>query len=651
MGENRKPIYAFGDFRLDSAERVLSCADKPVALTPKAFDVLLVLVERHGHVVEKRELMDRVWADAFVEEGNLKATVSMLRRALGDGAGEESSYVETVPRRGYRFVAPVTEVRDEMAEARRQVRLEAEAVKTQEGAVETELAEKAAPAKHPNSRRYFRPLPAVYAALIALVAAGYLIRSGRDDSGRAAGSKAIKSVAVLPFKSLVASGGDEYLELGMADTLITRLSGIREITVRPTGAVRKFGGADVDPLAAGRELQVESVLDGNIQRLGDRVRVTARLVRVGDGATLWSDQFDENFTDIFAVEDAISQRVVSGLALSLNNVEQAQLTKRYTENSTAYQLYLEGRYFWNKRTSEDTTKAIKYFGQAIDVDSRYALAYSGLADSYNMMGYWNLTPPREAFPRAKEAAIKALEIDDTLAEAHASLAYAELEYDWDPARAESGYKRAIELNTNYVTAHQWYAEYLAVTGRPREAEAEAERARQIEPLSMPVRMFIASQAYEGDRDFDRAIGQLLQMIEIDPGFTPAYHLLGTCYMEKGMNDQAVEVWLKGAALGGTPPGTVGRLRKAYGESGMAGYLRQEAVSLEEESKRRYVSPVFVAMDFALLGEKERAFEWLDKAYEERSGWLLELKFDPVWDNLRADPRFNGLLARVSLPDD
>jgi DNA-binding winged helix-turn-helix (wHTH) protein/TolB-like protein len=644
MSGNSKRIYVFGAFRLDGSERVLLCEDKPVALTPKAFEVLLLLVEKHGHIVEKGELMERVWADAFVEEGNLKATVSMLRRVLGDGT-DAPRYVETVPRRGYRFVARVTEVRGDDAEAARPARAEDEACAVEASAVKVWTEKDAPPTKPQGARKYVWPLLVACVVLAGLALAGYFIRSRQEGK-----SEQIKSIAVLPFKSLVADGDNEYLELGLADTLITKLSGIRQITVRPTSAVRRYGGAEQDAVAAGRELKVESVLEGNIQRLNERIRVTARLVRVSDGVTLWADQFDEKFTDIFSVEDAISQRAASGLALRLNSEEQQQLTKRYTQNSEAYQLYLEGRYFWNKRTAEDIGKAIKFFGQAVDLDSRYALAYSGLADCYNMMGYWNLTTPREAFPKAKEAAIKALEIDDKLAEAHASLAYAEFEFDWDAARAESGYKRAVELNPNYETGHQWYAEYLTVRGRFDEADEEAQRAQQIDPLSMPVRMFIASKSYETERNYDRAIEKLKQMIEIDPSFAPAYHLLGACYREKGMNDQAVEAWLKGAALENASPETTRKLRKAFEESGMKGYLRQEIAALGEDSKSHYVSPIFVAMDYALLDEKDQAFAWLDKAYEERSGWLLELKFDPVWDNLRADPRFASLLARVGLPN-
>lgn len=594
--------------------------------------------------------MDQVWADAFVEEGNLKATVSMIRRALGDGTNGQH-YIETVPRRGYRFIAPVTKTSDDTVEDKSEpADADAVAVDTIVETIEAEPEEDIAPRKFVRTRRYIWPLVAVcgaLAGLLILLVTAHL-RAKRVEQTPAENPEQIKTIAILPFKSLVAANGDKYLELGLADSLITKLSAVNQITVRPISAVRKYNGAEQDAVTAGRELDVEMVLEGNMQRLNDRIRVTARLMRVSNGAPLWADQFDEKLTDIFAVEDAISQRVANALALHLNSEESARLTKRSTQNSEAYENYLEGRYFWNKRTSEGNEKAIKYFGKAINLDSHYALAYTGLADCYNMMGYWNLTPPRESFPKAKAAAIKALEIDDRLAEAHASLAYAEFEYDWDFERAENGYKRAVELNPNYATAHQWYAEYLMVTGQLNASESELRRAQQLEPLSMPIRMLVASKAYEIDHQNERAIEQLQQMIEIDPGFTPAYHLLGTCYREKGMNDEAVAAWLKGASLEGASPETIEKMQRAYTGAGLQGYLRQEVETLVEESRRHYISPIFIAMDYALLNDRTRAFAWLNKAYEERSGWILELKFDPVWDNLRPDARFHAQVRRIGL---
>lgn len=651
LSEQDKRNYAFGDFRLEATERVLLREGKPVPLTPKAFDVLLMLVEKHGHIVEKNELMDRVWADAFVEEGNLKATVSMIRRALGDGANEHV-YVETVPRRGYRFIAAVTELGDEVAEtaAPKPMRADVETVSEElTNTVEAKYEGAEVPVTRLQSTRKFVWLSAIAGlSLFGLLLVTYFIRVKRAESKPTVKATEIKSIAVLPFKSLVANSGDEYLELGITDTLITRLSGIREMTVRPTSAVRKYGGTNnEDPIAAGSELKAESVLEGNIQRLNDRIRVTARLLRVSDGAPLWAGQFDEKFTDIFSVEDTISKEVANALVAQLSTNEQELLSKRYTQNSEAYRLYLEGRYFWNKRTSEGNAKAIEYFNQAIASDTHYALAYSGLADCYNMMGYWNLVPPREAFPKAKEAAIKALEIDDTLGEAHASLAYAEFEYDWDFANAERGYKKALELNPNHLSAHQWYAEYLMVMERFGEADEELKRAQMIDPLSLPIRMFLASKSYEL-REYDQAIRQLRDIIEIDPNFTPAYHLLGTCYFEKGMRDEAVAAWLKGAALEESSPANLEKLKNAYEELGLSGYWQQEIVMLEEESHRHYVSPIFIAMDYALLGDKDHAFGWLEKALEERSGWLLELKFDPEWDNLRTDPRFEKLIRHLAI---
>ena len=274
----------------------------------------------------------------------------------------------------------------------------------------------------------------------------------------------IKSLAVLPFKPLVADHRDESLEMGMADTLIVRLSSLREVTVRPISSVRKFSGLEQDAVAAGRELGVESVLDGQIQRWGDRIRVTARLIGVGDGKQLWADQFDEKFSDVFTVQDLISEKVTSALELKLTGEEQKRLTKHYTENPEAYQLYVNGRFYWERRTPEGLKKAIEYFEQAIGKDPNYALAYAGLADSYAHLGVFHL-PPKEAFPKAKEAALNALRIDDRLAEAHAALGHNKVQYEYDWAGAEREYQRAIELNPNYVNAHHFYALYLSMMGR------------------------------------------------------------------------------------------------------------------------------------------------------------------------------------------
>jgi serine/threonine-protein kinase len=458
----------------------------------------------------------------------------------------------------------------------------------------------------------------------------------------------IESIAVLPFKPLVTANRDEALEMGMADTIINRLSGLHDPIVRPLSAVRSYANPDQDAITAGRALRVDAVLDGSIARAGDRVRVTARLLRVADGQQLWSDTFDESFTDIFTVEDRVSEKVAGVLVVRLNSAQHEQLTRRYTENTEAYQAYLKGRYNWNKRTADGYRKGIDYFRQALSIDPNYALAYAGLADSYNMMGYWGTVAPREAFPKAKEAANRALAMDDTLAEAHASLGYAELEYDWDFVNPEKEYRRALELSPNYATAHLWYAEYLNLRGRHNEASAHIKQAQDDDPISQPIVLIKAWFDFSAGQ-YDQAIEELQKTIEMDPNYLTAYDLLVFVYIKRGMADQAIALYEKKLTVRGSNPETVAAFRQAYKRSGLRGFYQKDIELMKEESKRSYISPIFIAMDYAELDDKDQAFAWLDKAVEDRSGWLLELNIDPTWNNLRADPRFADLVARIGVP--
>ena len=448
-------MYEFGEFHVDAAKRLLMRRNgETIPLTPKVFDTLLYLVEHHGVVLDKDELMQAIWPHTVVEENNLNQSISALRRVLGESRGE-NRYIATVPGRGYRFVADV---------------------KTAAAPAPIAERESIDPA-FPSDQRTDRPkghFQFTFLAGIGIVGLAFAVHylwptrtavlKAPTSSTPTPSISLLRSIAVLPFKPLVADHRDESLEMGMADTLNFRLSSLRDVAVRPISSVRKFSGLEQDPVAAGRELGVESVLDGQIQRWGDRIRVTARLIGVGDGKQLWAGQFDEKFTDIFTVQDLISEKVISALALKLTAEEQKRLTKHYTENAEAYQLYVNGRFYWERRTLEGLKKAIEYFEQAIGNDPKYALAYAGLADSYALLGVFHL-PPKEAFPKAKEAALNALRIDDRLAEAHAALGHVKVQYEYDWAGAEREYRRAIELNPNYVNAHHFYALYLSMMGR------------------------------------------------------------------------------------------------------------------------------------------------------------------------------------------
>jgi len=452
-------------------------------------------------------------------------------------------------------------------------------------------------------------------------------------------------MAVLPFKPLVANDRDEYLEMGMVDVLITKLSNIRQLKVRSISTVRKYADLQQDPVAAGRELQVEAVLDGSIQRVGDRVRVTVRLLNVQDGTSLWADKFDEPFTNIFALQDSISERVAAALPLNLSGEEKARLSRHYTENTEAFQLYLKGRYFWNKRSGEGLRKGIDYFNQAIADDPNYALAYTGISDCYALLSDFGFVPPREGFPKAKEAATRALAIDEKLAEAHTSLGHVKRDYDWDWPGAEQEFRRAIELNPNELSAHQWYAVYLSSLGRHQEAIAEIKRALDLDALSLPVNAVTARVLYLA-RQYDAAIEQSRKTIEMDRAFATVYQNLGQSYEQKGMYAEAVATFQEFYKV--EPGHGLAFLGRAYALAGKTDEADKILSQLKELSARRYVSPYSIAMIYAGLGDKEQTFAWLEKAYQQRVHNLIFLKVEPELDGLRSDPRFAALVQRVGL---
>ncbi|HJQ23115.1 MAG TPA: winged helix-turn-helix domain-containing protein [Blastocatellia bacterium] len=623
-------VFEFGAFSLDSAERRLLRDGQPVPLTPKAFDVLLLLVGRSGHVVSKEELLNRVWADSFVEEGNLKVIVSVLRKALG-----ERSYIETVSKRGYRFAVGVRALSGEQTEM---VVLEqiSSSVTIEESDQQTEHQAVAAIAK----KRLSWPLMIAGAVMFAIViAASFWLKK---PSVPAATSK---SIVVLPFKPLTADSRDESLELGLADTLITRLSGIKQLSVRPLSAVRKYSSLDQDALAAGHEQRVEAVLDGSLQRVGERIRVTVRLISTADGQPVWVEQFDERFTDILALEDSIARQVTSALAVQLTGGERQSLTKHYTENPEAHNFYLQGRYFWNKRSAEAINKSIDYFNQAIEKDPGYALAYVGLADAYLVLPLLSESPPQVA--RAKAAARRALEIDEQLAEAHATLGGIASDNEWDWAEADRQFRRAIELDANYATAHQWYGEYLDRLGRSDDAIRELQQAEQLDPLSLVIHASLGQVLYHARR-YDQAIEQMRKTLEMDPNFLNARLHIGLIYLQKQMYREALGEFQKALELSNGATNIVALVGAAQALSGNRAEAEKALSHLKALVKDGRAQARDLAIIYIGLGDQERAFAALAQALEDRS-WLISLlKVDPYFDPLRTDARFAGLLARVGL---
>lgn len=656
MSRQARHLYEFGPFQIDAAERLLLRDGETVPLTPKAFDLLLVLVENRGHLLEKDELMQRLWPDTFVEETNLSNNISLLRKALGDDAGEHR-YIETVPRRGYRFIAGVTGRSDETAELIVEARIKSTLTLEQEHECDlartdrTGAAESSAPTARSSERHARTVWLGVAACLavigLALIAHRLWLKSEALPTAaeRPAGVEpiSIKTIAVLPFKPLVAGSRDEALEIGMAETLITKLSGMRTVVVRPLGPVRKYVSLDQDPIAAGRELGVESVLDGTIQKSGDRIRATVRLVRVGDGNQLWADKFDEKLTDLFAVQDSISERVAAALAVQLTGEEQSLLAKHYTDDSRAYQLYLKGHYYSWQFTDYGARQAIEYFNQAIALDPKYAQAYAGLAEAYAIMS-GEFLPPGEAMPKAKDAALKALALDDRLAAAHAALALIYW-WTWEFQSAEQEFNRALQISPNEAKVHVNYGQFLAEQGRVDEAARAADHSLQFDPLS-PGAHCDAAYVFYLARRYDAAIGQAREALELDRNFNRGHLILGKVYVEKGLYDQAIVELEKALEL---PGGKLGMLGYAYAVAGRTGEARKVLDRLGALSRERYVSPFEIARIHVGLGDIDEAFEWLERAYRDRSDYLPLLRSDPTFDRLHTDPRFEDLAQRVGLP--
>ena len=660
-------FYEFGPYRLDVTERILRRGGEPLTLTPKLFDTLLVLVERSGHIVEKGELLEAVWPDTFVEESNLSSNVSLLRKALGEAEGGRP-YIETIPKRGYRFADLVRElkpdqgsddvivsrhVRERMV-AREEIQIGDDDEVTSLarpplGAIEVPGARAIGKARRNGSRS----IAFVVGGLIILAGAAvlylWLSRGSRETPAQGA---EVKTLAVLPFKLLGGDGGDEHLGLGIADALITKFSNTRHITVRPTSAMRKFESGEHNAATAGRELGVEAVLEGTIQRAGDRLRLTVQLVRAQDGKPLWAEKFDAKFTDVFAMQDSISEQVAGALMLKLTAEERQRLAKRYTDNTSAYEAYLRGRYFWSKRTPDAYKKAIEYFDQAISIDSTYALAYAGLADCYQILPPYGNVPP-DARAKARTAAQRALQLDDNLAEAHASMGVIKHAYDWDFAGAEVEFKRAIDLNPNYSLARLWYAQHLAHLGKREESFDEARRARELDPLSLVI-WAESGWVYYIAGEHDQAVTLLNKALEIDPDFPRALYILAITLGEKGKIDEQAAVFRKMTALAGGDleefDRTMAPTLAAFRSGGAKAAYRTSAVIMADRIKQKFTSARVVGTHYARAGDNDAAFLWLEKAYEERDPGLVMLKAAPDFVSIRSDSRYKDLVRRIGFPE-
>jgi eukaryotic-like serine/threonine-protein kinase len=481
------------------------------------------------------------------------------------------------------------------------------------------------------------------------IAAAALLAAGMQFSGLRSKGEAITSVAVLPFVNGSGDADGDFLSDGITESLIANLSQVRSLRVTARSTVFRYKGKEIDPQKIGQDLHVGAVLSGRLLQRDGTLVVRTELMDVSNGSQLWGGQYNRKVADVFALQDELSKEISERLRLRLTDDEKQRLTKRYTDNTEAYQLYLKGLFYWNKRSPDGVQKSIEYFNRAVETDPAYALAYAGLADAYNMMSFFNVVPPRAAMPKAKAAAAKALEIDSSLAEAHISLAYASFTYDWDWPAAVSHYDRAIALNREAVNNHSYYPFYLTVGGRFEEAIGVARRNVDRDPVSAALSHTLAVQLTLA-RHLDESIEEGRRTIELDPSFAVAYDVLGGTLASKGMYREALPEVEKAVALSrGAAMFTaeLGYVRARLGQREEArGILRQ----LAEAAKERYTPALAFAVVHVGLGENDQALNWLEKAYEERFNRLAYLRREPVWDPLRPDPRFTDLLRRINLPE-
>lgn len=622
MGQQDNHSYEFGRFRLKTAERLLLREGEPVPLTPKVFDILVTLVEHGGQVVAKDDLMKRVWPNTFVEEGNLTQNISLLRKALGESPGGVQ-FIETVPRRGYRFVADTNqswseEVKPEIPD----IRIESTPVVS---------------IPNTNSQSAGTKRTPFYAVAAGIVVIGIIGLVYFTSAGKAEPS-AIGSIAVLPFVDESSDPDAEYINDKIAESLINSLSKLPQLRVVPRSVVAGYKGREIDPRKVGQELNVRAVVTGRMRRHGDIISIQADLIDIQNVSQLWGQHYDHKVSDVLLVQDDISRDIFENLRLKLNVEEKKQLE--------AYRLYMKGRNAWNKRTGDALLQAIEFFNQAIAIDSNNSAAYAGLADCYNMLVVYGRLEPKEGFPKAKEAATKALEIDESSAEAHSSMAFIKFRWDWDRTATERGFKEAIKLKPAYAPAHQWYSSYLVAVERFDEAIAEAKRTEELEPLSFVASSHLGWIYYLSGQN-DKAIEQCRKILELDPSSFPARRYLGLAYEAKGMYAEAIAEFQTGVKLSGSPL-MLALLGHAYAASGKTAEARQVLNDLQQLQDQRYVSPYTVAAIYAGLGDQEQAFKWLEKAVEERDIWLMNLKVDPVFAKLRSQRQFTDILARIRL---
>jgi DNA-binding winged helix-turn-helix (wHTH) protein/tetratricopeptide (TPR) repeat protein len=587
-----KKVYEFKGFRLEDAQRRLLHNNRQIQLKPKIFDLLLYLVKNRGQLVDKDELMREIWPNSIVEDNNITVSMSILRKILGDDRADRQ-FIETVSRHGYRFVADVTEISEE------------------------ENLEAAPP-------------------------------STTDAAGESLPETPLDSLAVFPVHANLSGEDIEYLSTGITESIINMLSQVNNLRVLASSTVFRFKGEEVDPRQVGTLLNVRAVTLVRVLQLGKKLIIRGELIKVADGSQLWGEQYERTCFNLLAVQEEIAKAIVVNLKLKLTPHQQKRFAKLYTRNIDAYNLYLRGRYFWTKYTKEWVLKSIETFKRAIEIDASFALAYSGLADAYVRLSNIHF-PPREVMPKAKATALKAVEIDDDLVEAHSSLGLVKLYYDHDWAGAEREYKRCFELGPGVMAPLQRYGSYLCYLGRFEESTAHYHKALELDPFSLQINVNVATNYYLTG-EYDKAINYLEKTLELEPDYMPTHFVLGCTYIRQGELTKAIEEFQGIYKLDQEAYMALGFMGYAHALAGQKAEAKNLLNILKDVSLRSYVSPYSMGVIQLGLGQKQQLLETLERLYEERNDWLVWLKVSPELKPLRNESAYQDLLRRVGFPD-
>lgn len=647
----------FGTFEADVKSCELRKHGLRLKLSEQPFQVLAMLLEKPGEIITREELRRRLWpCDTFVDfDHGLNNAVMRLREVLGDSS-ENPRFIETLPRKGYRFIAPVEFISTPHSSDPSSPELR-HPLGASQGARDSHAAPPAggrSSVATGRSRRLSLPRILVVslggvAILVPLFVITVYYARGIDASKTR--TERVPSLVVLPLENLSGDKEQDYFADGMTDDLTANLAKIRSLRVISRSTAMAYKGTRKPLSQIARELKVDAVVEGTVLRAGERVRITAELVQVSTDHHLWADTYESPLGDVLALQNRVSSAIVDEIRLNLRAEDKERLAKNPAVNPGAYENYLKGRYYWNKRSEEGFTKAIAYFEEATHQDPQYALAYAGLADCYGVIGSTIIgsVPAAEAAPKAKAAAIRALELDPSLAEAETSLATAKFNYDWDWPGAAAGFKQAIELNPSYATAYQRYSLYLAAMGRFQDSLEQINKARELDPLSISINWSLGWRLYLA-RQYDRAIEQLRNTADMDPSYELPHLVLGQAYEQKGDYARALQELQRAVELSRGSALMRSGLAHGYALAGNRGQAERLLSELLAKSSKQYVSPYYIAIIYTGLSENQKAMDWLETAYADRSNGLVFLRVDPELDSLRSSLRFKALQAKLNLSD-